>query len=63
MVNLSHEIVQVDWNENIASFTLNATDMDLDDGVWSFTYFIRQYLRNLPIEITVYVDRNAQYPQ
>ena len=32
------EIVQVDWNENIASFTLNATDMDLDDGVWSFTY-------------------------
>ena len=32
------EIMQVDWNENIASFTLNATDMGLDDGVWSFTY-------------------------
>ena len=55
------EIMQVDWNENIASFTLNATDMDLDDGVWSFTYSYQDiFLRQSPsIEITVYVDRNA----
>lgn len=55
------EIMQVVWNENIASFTLNATDMDLDDGVWSFTYFYQdKFLRESPsIEITVYVDRNA----
>ena len=55
------EIVQVDWNENIGSFTLNATDMDLDDGVWSFTYHYQDvYLRESPdIDITVYVDRNA----
>ena len=55
------EIMQVDWNENIASFTLNATDMGLDDGVWSFTYSYQDiFLRQSPsIEITVYVDRNA----
>ena len=55
------EIMQVDWNENIASFTLNATDMDLDDGVWSFTYSYQDiFLKQSPsIEITVYVDRNA----
>ena len=55
------EIMQVDWNENIASFTLNATDMDLDDGVWTFTYSYQDiFLRESPsIEITVYVDRNA----
>ena len=55
------EIMQVDWNENIASFTLNATDMDLDDGVWSFTYSYQDvFLRESPtIDITVYVDRNA----
>ena len=55
------EIVQVDWNENIASFTLNATDMDLDDGVWSFTYSYQDvFLRESPtIDVTVYVDRNA----
>ena len=55
------EIIQVDWNENLASFTLNGTDMDLDDGVWSFTYSYQDiFLRESPsIEITVYVDRNA----
>ena len=55
------EIIQVDWNENLASFTLNATDMDLEDGVWSFNYSYQDvYLRESPaIEITVYVDRNA----
>jgi len=55
------ESMQVEWNENIASFTLNATDMDLDDGVWSFTYSYQDvFLRESPdIEITVYVDRNA----
>ena len=55
------EIVQVDWNENTASFILNATDMDLGDGVWSFTYSYQDvFLRESPaIEITVYVDRNA----
>ena len=55
------EIMQVDWNENIASFTLNATDMGLNDGVWSFTYSYQDiFLRQSPsIEITVYVDRNA----
>ena len=55
------EIILVDWNENLASFTLNATDMDLDDGVWSFTYSYQDiFLRESPsIEITVYVDRNA----
>ncbi len=55
------DIIQVDWNENLASFTLNATDMDLEDGVWSFNYSYQDvYLRESPaIEITVYVDRNA----
>lgn len=55
------EIVQVDWNGNIASFTLNATDMDLGDGVWTFTYSYQDvFLRESPaIGITVYVDRNA----
>ena len=35
--------------------------MDLDDGVWSFTYYYQDvYLRESPdIDITVYVDRNA----
>lgn len=55
------EIMQIEWNENIASFTLNATDMGLDDGVWSFTYSYQDtFLRQSPsIEVTVYVDRNA----
>ena len=55
------EIMHVEWNENKASFTLNATNMDLDDGVWSFTYSYQDvFLRESPdIEITVYVDRNA----
>ena len=55
------EIMQIEWNENVASFTLNATDMGLDDGVWSFTYSYQDtFLRQSPsIEVTVYVDRNA----
>ncbi|MGB1474853.1 MAG: hypothetical protein ACPG73_01485 [Candidatus Poseidoniaceae archaeon] len=55
------ETMQVEWNGNKASFELNATDMDLDDGVWSFTYSYQDvFLRESPaIEITVYVDRNA----
>ena len=55
------EIMHVEWNENKASFTLNATNMDLDDGVWSFTYSYQDvFLRESPeIEITVFVDRNA----
>ena len=53
--------MQVEWDESIASFTLNATSMDLDDGVWTFTYSYQDlFLKESPsIEFTVYVDRNA----
>ena len=55
------ETMQVEWDESIASFTLNATSMDLDDGVWTFTYSYQDlFLKESPsIEFTVYVDRNA----
>ena len=54
-------IIDVEWNANIASFTLNATHLDLKDGIWSFTYSYQDvFLRVSPaIEITVNVDRNA----
>ena len=55
------ETMQLEWDESIASFKLNATSMDLDDGVWTFTYSYQDlFLKESPsIEFTVYVDRNA----
>ena len=55
------EIIGVSWEQNIASFTLNASEMDLNDGVWSFSYSFQDvYLKeSQSVEMTVYVDRNA----
>lgn len=55
------EQIDVLWEENTATFILNATELDLSDGVWSFSYAFQDvFLRESPeVEITVYVDRNA----
>ena len=47
------------WNDNIATFTINASDLGLDDGVWKFTYYLQDtFLRTSPeIEMTVFVDQ------
>ena len=52
--------VDVDWDENIATFTLDAVELELEDGIWSFTYIFQDaYLKESPhVEIIVYVDRN-----
>ena len=37
------------WNDNIATFTINASDLGLDDGVWKFTYYLQDtFLRTSP---------------
>ena len=55
------EIIEVSWEQNIASFTLNASEMDLYDGVWSFSYSFQDVFlkESQSVEMTVYVDRNA----
>ena len=52
--------VTVEWNSNIATFNINATDLGLTDGIWKFVYVLQDaYLRSSPpVEITVYVDQS-----
>ena len=49
----------VSWNDDIGTFTINANDLGLDDGVWKFTYYLQDtFLRTSPeIEMTVFVDQ------
>ena len=52
--------VTVEWDSNIATFTINASDLGLTDGIWKFNYVLQDaYLRTSPpVEITVYVDQS-----
>ena len=34
-------LVDVGWDANIATFTLDAVDLELEDGIWSFTYIFQ----------------------
>ena len=49
----------VSWENDIATFSINADELGLDDGVWKFTYYLQDaYLRTSPeIELTVFVDQ------
>ena len=49
----------VSWDDDIATFSINASDLGLDDGVWKFTYYLQDtFLRTSPeIEMTVFVDQ------
>ena len=49
----------VSWDDDVATFTINASDFGLDDGVWKFTYHLQDtFLRTSPeIEMTVFVDQ------
>ena len=44
----------------MATFTINATELGLSDGVWTFNYSYQDvFLKVSPeITMTVYVDRN-----
>ena len=52
--------VIVEWDSNIATFSINASDLGLTDGIWKFNYVLQDaYLRTSPpVEITVYVDQS-----
>ena len=49
----------VSWDDGIGTFTIDANDLGLDDGVWKFTYYLQDtFLRTSPdIEMTVFVDQ------
>lgn len=49
----------VSWENDIGTFTINADELGLDDGVWKFTYYLQDvFLRRSPeIELTVFVDQ------
>ena len=52
--------LDVIWQGNVATFTINATELGLSDGVWTFNYSYQDvFLKVSPeITMTVYVDRN-----
>ena len=51
--------VSVDWEGNSGSFEINATELELTDGLWDFNYYLQDsLLKNSPdVSISVYVDR------
>ena len=50
----------VSWEDDIGTFTINASELGLEDGIWKFTYFLQDsFLRTSPeIEMTVFVDQS-----
>ena len=50
----------VSWNEDIGSIEISASEFELSDGIWKFTYTIQDmYLRTSPqTELTVFVDQS-----
>jgi len=53
--------IDVVWDDNVGSFSINATELDLVDGVWKFNYSLQDiYLKVSPeVTLTVYVDHTA----
>ena len=53
--------VDANWSDDIAKFNINASELELFDGVWTFTYYFQDlFLKKSPnVELTVYVDRNS----
>jgi hypothetical protein len=51
--------VNISWNEDLGEFTLDATALNLSDGIWEFTYYLQDlYLRTSPlVKVDVYVDQ------
>ena len=51
--------VNVSWENDIGTFSINVSSLGLDDGVWKFTYYLQDvYLRtSAEIEMTVFVDQ------
>ena len=51
--------VNVSWENDIGTFSINVSSLGLDDGVWKFTYHLQDvYLRtSAEIEMTVFVDQ------
>ena len=58
--DVSSTNLDVIWQGNVATFTINATELGLTDGVWSFNYSYQDALLKVSPEVTmtVYVDRN-----
>ncbi len=57
--NTSSSEVNITWEETVGSFTIDATQLGLHDGIWKFTYWLQDaFLRDSPVvETTVYVDQ------
>jgi len=57
--NTSTSIVNITWVDDEGTFTINATQLGLHDGVWAFNYTLQdEYLRfSPPVEVRVYVDQ------
>ncbi|MBT4067058.1 MAG: hypothetical protein HOE76_07565, partial [Euryarchaeota archaeon] len=51
--------VNTTWNGNLGVFTLDASELNLSDGIWEFTYYLQDlYLRISPsVKVVVYVDQ------
>ena len=52
--------VDANWSDDIARFTINASELELEDGIWTFTYLYQDaFLKKSPnVEMTIYVDRS-----
>jgi len=57
--NMTTSIVNITWVGDEGTFTISATQLGLNDGVWAFTYTLQdEYLRfSPPVEVRVYVDQ------
>ena len=58
--NMNTSIIDIIWVGKEGTFTINATQFGLHDGVWSFTYTLQdEYLRvSSPVSVLVYVDQS-----
>lgn len=47
------------WNGDLATFSIDANELNLEDGTWQFTYrLVDEFLRESPeVTVWVYVDR------
>ena len=57
--NTTTSIVNITWVDDEGTFTINATELGLHDGVWAFTYTLQdEYLRySPPVNVRIYVDQ------
>jgi hypothetical protein len=58
--SMNTSIADLTWVGDEVTFTINATQLELDDGVWTFNYTLQdEYLRiSSPVSVQIYVDQS-----